>query len=60
MPEILIKFRRCPECRRTETVETGEVIAAGNQRHNVAASGLKTGSTSKRRPIGVPFSKVLA
>jgi hypothetical protein len=34
MPEILIKFRRCPECRRTEIVETSEIIAKGSQRHD--------------------------
>jgi len=33
-PTALIEFRRCPNCRRTEIVETGEVIALGNQRHD--------------------------
>jgi hypothetical protein len=31
MPEALIEFRRCPHCRRTEIVETGEVIAEGSR-----------------------------
>jgi hypothetical protein len=31
MPEALIEFRRCPNCRRTEVVETGEVIANANR-----------------------------
>jgi len=30
MAEQLIEFRRCPICRRTEIVETGEVVAPGN------------------------------
>jgi hypothetical protein len=33
-PTALIEFRRCLNCRRTEIVETGEVIALGNQRHD--------------------------
>jgi hypothetical protein len=41
MPENLIQFRRCPECRRTEIVETGEVIAAGNQRHDRCNVGVE-------------------
>jgi hypothetical protein len=30
----LIEFRRCPNCRRTEIVETNEVVADGMQRHD--------------------------
>jgi hypothetical protein len=30
----LIEFRRCPNCRRTEVVKTGEVVADGSQRHD--------------------------
>jgi hypothetical protein len=41
MPVPLIKFRRCPECRRTEIVETSEVIAAGNQRHDRCRVGVE-------------------
>jgi hypothetical protein len=41
MPEALIQFRRCPECRRTEIVETGEVIAKGNQRHDRCSVGVE-------------------
>jgi hypothetical protein len=41
MPVPLINFRRCPECRRTEIVETGEVIAAGNQRHDRCGVGVE-------------------
>jgi hypothetical protein len=30
----LIEFRRCPNCRRTEIVETGEVVAHGSYNHD--------------------------
>jgi hypothetical protein len=34
MPEAWTEFGRCPSCRRTEVIQTGQVIAGGNQRHD--------------------------